>query len=349
MLCQCRDVPGYSRSAEIDCSLGHGNLQADPKALLGLWQKERKDDDDDGGSSATSASDASSLDVEDDLCSSFTGHGAAKFHFVPANGWHPDLCKMHCSARNTIEWAGKGPVPSAPCDCWLLPTSDKMAVRIAQLQAELVEAGWKVLTCHPRTVQRLSNKAKLYKHARALCIDRALPRHYDSPEAAEYPCILKASVGQHGKDVFIVNSIEEVLNIAAEGFGDNWLLQELVAGVQEYSTSLLVEGGRIIDAICTEYEYDRPAYVWPNVDEVSRRSHSDIPRLHLDTMVGFLKDYSGICNFNYKIRPTGGMCIFEINTRVGADLACDVPRSRARILFQKLDQLSPVRNMLGKN
>jgi len=33
------------------------------------------------------------------------------------------------------------------------------------------------------------------------------------------------------------------------------------------------------------------------------------------------------------------MCVFEINTRVGADLACDVPRPRARILFEKLNAL----------
>jgi hypothetical protein len=31
------------------------------------------------------------------------------------------------------------------------------------------------------------------------------------------------------------------------------------------------------------------------------------------------------------------MCIFEINARVGGDLAKDVPRARARALFEKLD------------
>lgn len=29
-------------------------------------------------------------------------------------------------------------------------------------------------------------------------------------------------------------------------------------------------------------------------------------------------EFSGICNFNYKERADGSMCIFEINTRVGA-------------------------------
>jgi carbamoylphosphate synthase large subunit len=46
-------------------------------------------------------------------------------------------------------------------------------------------------------------------------------------------------------------------------------------------------------------------------------------------MKAFLADFSGICNFNYKLRTEGGMCIFEVNARIGADLACDATRSRA--------------------
>ncbi|CAK0818763.1 unnamed protein product, partial [Prorocentrum cordatum] len=51
----------------------------------------------------------------------------------------------------------------------------------------------------------------------------------------------------------------------------------------------------------------------------------------------FLEGYSGICNFNYKLREGGGMCILEANPRIGADLAGDVPRERARELFELLD------------
>ena len=28
-----------------------------------------------------------------------------------------------------------------------------------------------------------------------------------------------------------------------------------------------------MDAVCTEYEYDREQYVWPHVNEVGRRSY----------------------------------------------------------------------------
>ena len=69
-----------------------------------------------------------------------------------------------------------------------------------------------------------------------------------------------------------------------------------------------------------------------------------MPKAHLDTFKQFLSGFSGICNFNYKLRQDGskdgGLCIFEVNARIGADLACDVPRRRAAALFSKLDALS---------
>lgn len=267
---------------------------------------------------------------------------SAKFHFVPRNGWHPFLKRMGCSARNTMAWhGGDAPVPTPPNgDCWLLPTSDEMALCIAQRQAQLLSAGWKLLTCSPGTVYRLSNKSNLHRHADNLGLLSTLPQHYNSPDEAEYPCILKAAVGQHGKNVYIVHAPEEVRKWTSGAFGPGWLLQELISGTLEYSTSLLVSDGVILDAICTEYEYARPEYVWPHVDEVRRSSHRSVPKAHLDAMQAFLQDYSGICNFNYKVRASSGaLCIFEVNTRVGADLACDVPRPLARALFERLDAL----------
>ena len=159
--------------------------------------------------------------------------------------------------------------------------------------------------------------------------------------------MLKASVGEHGRDVFIVKSAADAREKSRGGFSSgNWLLQELCKGRDEYATSLLVKNGEILDAIATSYVYDKEIYVWPDVeeDESKRRSTSDIPQEHLDIMKLFLSDFSGICNFNYKIRPDNGLCIFEVNARIGADLACDVPRRRAAAFFERLDELDvPVR------
>jgi carbamoylphosphate synthase large subunit len=214
-----------------------------------------------------------------------------------------------------------------------------MAVTIARLQGELLAAGWKLLTCDHNLVSRLSNKVSLREHAEALGLLNFLPRHYSSPQASRYPCILKTAEGEHGKNVHIVRSIQDALDVTTTGFGSEWLLQELIPGCEEYACSVLVDNGEVLDAICTRYEYDREEYVWPFAEEVSRTCVEPIPSKHLQIMRGFLRGYSGICNFNYKVREDGTLCIFEINTRVGSDLACDVPRPRARALFERLDAL----------
>ena len=53
--------------------------------------------------------------------------------------------------------------------------------------------------------------------------------------------------------------------------------------------------------------------------------------------------YEGILNFNYKVRESGELCIFEINTRLGADLGCDVPTPMLREFFSRLDALQASR------
>jgi len=117
-------------------------------------------------------------------------------------------------------------------------------------------------------------------------------------------------------------------------------LQELVLGREEISTSLLVKDGVIVDCICTTYEYEREAYIWPRVREVraKRRHTNELPEHHADTMRVLLGPFSGICNFNYKVDGASGqMRLFEINCRAGADLACDVPTAMLRQFFAKLD------------
>ena len=75
--------------------------------------------------------------------------------------------------------------------------------------------------------------------------------------------------------------------------------------------------------------------------EIRRKFLPTTPESHLQTMRLFVRDFSGICNFNYKVRPAhaGRLAIFEINARVGGDLAVDVPRGRAAALLEQLDRM----------
>ncbi|OLQ09287.1 hypothetical protein AK812_SmicGene7139 [Symbiodinium microadriaticum] len=164
-----------------------------------------------------------------------------------------------------------------------------------------------------------------------------LPRRFDSPASASYPCILKQAFGEFGKECRIVHSPEEAQKVAPHGLGTRWVMQELIRGRFEVSTTVLVDSGQILDEISSCYEYDSDTYVWPRCRRVSKHLHS-VPEEHMLVFQEFLRQYRGICNFNYKVRESGQLSIFELNTRIGGDLAVDAPRDRARALLEKLDE-----------
>lgn len=159
-----------------------------------------------------------------------------RFHITPMNEWEWLLRKVNLCVRNRLEWRNGTPLPTAPAhSCWLLPCKDDTAVEIAKHQDALRALGWKVLTCQPHVVSRIGQKANLHAYAKSLNLLEHLPQHYSSPDTAKYPCMLKAAVGEHGKDVFIVHSAAEVRKLAVGGFpgsvksGRQWLLQEIGA------------------------------------------------------------------------------------------------------------------------
>ena len=93
--------------------------------------------------------------------------------------------------------------------------------------------------------------------------------------------------GEHGRNVHLVRSEEEVLKIVPNGFGTDWLLQELISGTEEFAVSLLVRGGLIADAISTKYEYNQSEYVWPhNVQEVATTPSAEHAAAHPHARVG---------------------------------------------------------------
>eukprot|EP00930_Biecheleria_cincta_P061965 TRINITY_DN47495_c0_g1_i1.p1 TRINITY_DN47495_c0_g1~~TRINITY_DN47495_c0_g1_i1.p1 ORF type:complete len:490 (+),score=40.21 TRINITY_DN47495_c0_g1_i1:30-1472(+) len=264
------------------------------------------------------------------------------FHLTPQVGWDKAVNEMQCGACNTMKWNGCGAIPW-PQDlrfgCWLLPTRDETALYMSRRKAELRAAGWKLITSAPDIIEQFVNKSNFGKLAKRLNLARHLPEHFENASDASYPCILKPAVGQYGKDTSIVHSVEDVVAVTGTpAISGDWVLQECVSGHMEYSTSMLVSHGQVLNMACMRYQYDKAEYVWPNVGEV-RRELCSVPSEHLAVMQAFLAGYSGFCNFNYKIRKAGSICIFEVNARIGADLACEMPRDRARDMFQSLERL----------
>lgn len=123
-----------------------------------------------------------------------------------------------------------------------------------------------------------------------------------------------------------------------EDLGDRWIMQELVPGTFEYSTTLLVADGEILDYACSRYTFSSATYVWPAL-EYNKAEYVGVPAQHLAVMKRFLGGFHGILNFNYKVRKNGDICIFEVNPRVGGDLVFDLPKRRVRSMLEKLDAM----------
>jgi len=119
----------------------------------------------------------------------------------------------------------------------------------------------------------------------------------------------------------------------------------------EYSASLLVVDGQIRHVAVVRYVYADDAYVWPHVKEDvgARVSHTRLPKAHRDVFQRLLAGYSGVCNVNYKVVDEGdggdggdgdedgraqSLRIFEVNARVGSDLAVHARRELTKGFFE---------------
>eukprot|EP00448_Togula_jolla_P042456 CAMPEP_0170569692 /NCGR_PEP_ID=MMETSP0224-20130122/698_1 /TAXON_ID=285029 /ORGANISM="Togula jolla, Strain CCCM 725" /LENGTH=433 /DNA_ID=CAMNT_0010891891 /DNA_START=176 /DNA_END=1474 /DNA_ORIENTATION=+ len=236
---------------------------------------------------------------------------AERFHSSPMMKWNRQVRRFGCGMRNVHSWKGEHHVPETKVPCWFLPNQDDLAVHVAEHQAALRRAGWKVLSCHPDVARMLGNKSELRKHVVSLGLADFMPRHFSLPEEAVYPCILKPAIGTFGKDTHIVRSKEDVLGIiGGTSLSQRWLLQELIPGRIEFSTTMLVIRGEVFDIIGIRYEYDGEEYVWPNVREVSHE-YVSVPADHKEIFRQILADFSGICCVGYKLRADGKLCLFE--------------------------------------
>lgn len=325
------------------CRRGEAGWERASEFLEEMWQKDLDPDAECYSTVISACIKAGADERAKELRAELQGWGAApdvvRFHTTPVMKWNRQMRRYGCSVRNVLHWKGKMPVPTAPGPVWFLPNQDDEAVSVAVHQAALREAGWKVVGNNPSVVAMLGNKAEFRKHAESLGFGELLPRHYDSPQAAGYPCILKPALGTFGKDTYIVRSSEDVLRITGtERLSPKWLLQELIPGRLEYSTTLLLNQGELLDYVAIRYEYDAEEYVWPNVREV-RNEYISVPAEHLAVFRPLLSKFSGICCLGYKLRADGRLALFEINPRIGGDLVFDVPKPRACALFEKLDAL----------
>ena len=107
------------------------------------------------------------------------------------------------------------------------------------------------VSSHPINIHPSCLAPVRYAHLKG--IGDFTPQSFRSAEEAKYPCILKPKLGTFGKDTHVCRSMDEVKRFTQYGL-EKWSLQELVPGRLEYSTTLLVLEGQVVDYVNTLYE-----------------------------------------------------------------------------------------------
>ena len=228
--------------------------------------------------------------------------------------------------------------------CCLVPTDDIHAHVFVLEQQALRSHGWRLLTLSPenaRLLDALGNKQQLVAHAERLGLRSLLPASWNRIDDAVYPCVLKLLGFAGGRGVQIVQSKQQAQRaIGLAGRDAKFLLQELVMGHKEVSTSLVLWKGELKYAVRTGYTYydpsnpARPYYLWPNVTEdIRARSITDtLPDYEHAQLGRLLNNFTGILNVNYKVDERARRIrVIEVNTRVGGDIAGGTSVQQARV------------------
>lgn len=145
---------------------------------------------------------------------------------------------------------------------------------------------------------------------------RFLPRC----ESLAYPYLLKKRISEWGMDTYIIDGEEEEDLHAGKLGSAEYIRQEHIAGQQEYTTHLLVAGGRSRFIRTVAFNFAETLFVkGRHFTPVSQEcvDHACYRTLFEDILgcVGL----EGICCFNYKL-DAGTPKIFEVNPRYGASL-----------------------------
>lgn len=135
-----------------------------------------------------------------------------------------------------------------------------------------------------------------------------------------YPYVLKRNVSEWGVDTYIINDADgEDEHRERIGSGE-FLRQEYVPGQREYTTHILMAGGRIRFQRTIEFTFTEAMFVKGRSFAAASQESIDHRRFS-GLFEGILNclGFRGICCLNYKLQD-GVPKIFEVNPRQGASL-----------------------------
>ena len=141
-----------------------------------------------------------------------------------------------------------------------------------------------------------------------------------SSDVLPYPYVLKKRISEWGEDSYIIHSAADEHVHAERMCSQEYLKQECVSGHREYTSHILMAGGRNVFMRTLEFTFDRALFVKGRATcprSQARVDHSRYGTLFEDILK--CVDLQGFCCFNYKLRD-GAPKIFEVNPRYGASM-----------------------------
>ena len=143
-------------------------------------------------------------------------------------------------------------------------------------------------------------------------------------EGLAFPYVLKKRIDEGGSSVQVIGSWARSQELAALHADPNYFAQELVPGIREFATHVLMIAGRIRYAMTMEFLFANPRTVKGRSVPLfaGRREHPVDPGL-LESMLRAI-GFEGLCCFNYKMVEDKPM-LFEINPRFGFSLCARFP------------------------
>ena len=179
----------------------------------------------------------------------------------------------------------------------------------------------------PDAVAILRDKRRFADHAAAHGLARLCPATYARREDVVLPCIVKPAYVHERSVVVRTRAALEAL-LENGSLPQRLVFQEFIPGATEYTTHCIVRHGRPVWARSFVFEKEGDARVGV---EFRTMAPFDPPPGVLDALERLLRplDYSGPCNMDYTLRPSGDIAVFEINPRFGGTMF--LPQTRAQL------------------
>jgi hypothetical protein len=145
------------------------------------------------------------------------------------------------------------------------------------------------------------------------------PANYARPEDVSLPCIVKSAYDQHRAIVVRTRGELDALLAGNTSLPKEFAFQEFIPGTTEYTIHCIMRHGRPVWTTSFTFEKDGDARVGV---EFRTMAPFTPPPAVLDALERLLHplDYSGPCNMDYALRPSGEIAVFEINPRFGGTM-----------------------------